>query len=259
MSLLDLVKRAEKLAVDNSPVLLAGIGVAGTITTALFAGRASFKAAQIIAEEEREARESTGDEGYTCNTKRKVELTWTFYIPAIGTGVLTVACIIAANRIGMRRAAAMAAAYSLSEKAFVEYKEKVIEKLGESKEQKIRDEVAQDQVNRNPVSTREIYITGNGDVLCHDSITGRYFESNIEALRKAQNDINKQILDDYYASLSDLYNVIGLPTTKYSNEVGWNSDTQLELKFATVLSEDGRPCVSLEFEVYPIRDYFRIQ
>ena len=252
MSLLDLVKRAEKLAVDNSPVLLAGIGVAGTITTALFAGRAGFKAAEVL-EQDRETLAGEQD------MKRVVKLTWTLYIPAIGTGVLTVACIIAANRIGMRRAAAMAAAYSLSEKAFVEYKEKVIEKLGESKEQKIRDEVAQDRVNRNPVSTREVIFTGNGDVLCYDSITGRYFESNIEALRKAQNDINKRILDDYYASLSDFYDCIKLPTTKYSNEVGWNSDTQLELKFATVLSEDGRPCISLEFEVYPIRDYFRIQ
>ena len=257
--MLDLVKRAEKLAVDNSPVILTAIGVTGTITTALFAGRASFKAAQIIAEEERAARESTGDEGYTCNTRRKFDLTWKLYIPAIGTGVLTVACIIAANRIGTRRAAAMAAAFSLSEKAFTEYKEKVIEKLGDADEKKVRDEIAQDRVNRNPLSSREVIITGNGDVLCHDSITGRYFQSNVESLRKAQNDINAQINHDYYASLSDFYNLIGLPDTKYSGEVGWNSDVQLELKFSTVLSEDGRPCISLEFEVYPIRDYFRVQ
>lgn len=257
MTLSLLVKRAEKLVVDNSPVILSGIGIAGTITTALFAGRASFKAAQVIAEEEREARESTGDEGYTCHNRRKFDLTWKLYIPAIGTGVLTVASIIAANRIGTRRAAAIAAAYSLSERAFSEYKEKVIETIGQNKEQRVRDDLAQDRVDRNPV--KEVIITGAGDVLCYDSITGRYFQSNVEALRKAQNDINAQILSDMYASLSDFYHVIGLPSTTYSNEVGWNSNTLLELKFSTVLSEDGRPCISLEYQVYPIRDYFRIQ
>src|SRR6188768_2053800 len=84
VSLLDLVKRAEKLAVDNSPVLLAGIGVAGTITTALFAGRAGFKAAEVL-EQDRETLAGEQD------MKRVVKLTWTLYIPAIGTGVLTVA------------------------------------------------------------------------------------------------------------------------------------------------------------------------
>ena len=153
----------------------------------------------------------------------------------------------------------MAAAYSISEKAFSEYKEKVIEKIGENKEQKVRDEIAQDQVNRNPVSTREVIITGNGDVLCYDSITGRYFQSNVESLRKAMNDTNHQIINDMYASLNDFYNRIGLPMTPYASEVGWNADRLLELQFSTVLSEDGRPCISVSYPLSPIRDYFRLQ
>lgn len=258
MRLPSFVRRVEKLAVDNSPLILTAIGVTGTITTALFAGRASFKAAEIIAQEEKEARESTGFEGYECSTRRKFDLTWKLYIPAIGMGVLTVGCIIAANRIGTRRAAAIAAAYSISERAFAEYKDKVVEKIGDHKEQKLRDEMAQERINKHPAS-REIIFAGEGEVLCHDSITGRYFKSDMESLRRAQNDINAQILHDFYASLSDFYGLIKLPSTKYSNEVGWNSDTPLELKFSTVLSEDNRPCISLEYTVYPIRDYFRVQ
>jgi hypothetical protein len=255
----ELVRRAERLVANNGPLILTAIGVTGTITTALFTGRASFKAAKIIAAEEAEARLTTGFDGYECNTRRKFDLTWQLYIPAVGTGVLTVVCIVAANRIGSRRAAAMAAAYSLTEKAFVEYKNKVIENIGARKEQNLRDDIAQERVDANPVTHREVILTGNGDVLCYDSITGRYFESNVETLRKAQNEINYQILHEMSASLSDLYRLIGLPTTQYSNEVGWNADTLLEMKFSTVMSTDDRPCISLEYTVYPIRDYCRIQ
>jgi len=187
---------------------------------------------------------------------QKVNLTWKLYVPTVGTGVLTVACIIGANRIGTRRAAAMAAAYSLSEKAFVEYRDKVIEKIGETKEQKVHDAIAQDRVDANPVSSREVIITGGGDVLCHDSITGRYFESNVETLRKAQNDINYKILASNYATLHEFYSLIGLPSTLYSSEVGWNNDNMLELEFTTVLSEEGKPCLSVNYKTYPIRGYY---
>lgn len=254
MTLSNLAKKAEKLIADNSTVILTAVAVTGTITTAVLAGRASFRAAEIL-DLENYNRELS-DIPEPMDIREKVDLTWKLYVPAIGTGALTIACIVGANRIGTRRAAAMAAAYSLSEKAFVEYKDKVIEKMGETKEQKVRDAIAQDRVDASPVSSREVIITGGGDVLCYDSITGRYFESNVETLRKAQNDINHQIMSSMYATLHEFYNLIGLPSTLYSSEVGWNNDNLLELEFSTVLSEDGKPCLSVEYRTYPIRGYY---
>jgi len=67
------------------------------------------------------------------------------------------------------------------------------------------------------------------------------------------------VLNDFYASLSDFYDLIGLPTTSFSDEVGWNSDRLLELQFSTVLSDDGRPCISIDFRTVPIRDYYKVQ
>jgi len=254
MTLTNLAKRAEKLIADNSPAILSAIAVTGAVTTAVLAGSASFKTKDILDREEHH-REYV-EQVPPMDIREKVRLIWKLYVPAVGTGVLTVVCIVGANRIGTRRAAAMAAAYSLSEKAFVEYKDKVIEKIGETKEQKVRDSIAQDQVNANPVSSREVIITGAGDVLCWDSITGRYFESNVEALRRAQNDINQQILSSNYATLHEFYELIGLPSTLYSSEVGWNNANMLDLEFSTVLSEDGKPCLSVNYRTYPIRGYY---
>jgi hypothetical protein len=252
--LIDIVKRVEKLTIDNSPSICTAIGAVGTVTTAYLTAKATVKAVRIV-----DAEQKLYQSDYKMDIFDKAKLVWTLYIPPVGMCVVTVASIIGANRIGSRRAAAVAAAYSISEKAFSEYKEKVIEKVGEKKERAVRDDIAQDQVNRNPVGEREVIITGKGEVLCYDSLTGRYFNSNIESLRKAANDINKQILADNYASLSEFYDRIGLSNTTFSEEVGWNLDNMLELVFSTVLSEDDKPCISINYEVAPIRFYYRLQ
>src|SRR5690349_16488674 len=157
MNLPLIFKRAEKLAIDNSPALLTAIGVAGTLSTAYLVGKASFKAAALI--EQEQARLNLFEKSHPLENKEKLQLVWKEYAPAIATGALTISCIIGANRIGSKRAAAMAAAYSLSEKAYAEYRDKVVEKIGEKKEQAARDELAQDRVNANPVSTNNVIIT----------------------------------------------------------------------------------------------------
>ena len=178
MQLANLIQTIGKTLSDNSPTILSGIAVTTSIATVVLATKASFSAAEDIRDEEI-IRERTTLDSQDLTIREKVELVWPYYVPVAVTGTVTVVCIIAANRIGNRRAAAMAAAYTMSREAFAEYKDKVVERLGETKEQKMRDEIAQDQVNRNPVSNNELHITNTGDVICYDSITGRYFKSNV--------------------------------------------------------------------------------
>jgi Family of unknown function (DUF6353) len=251
------IKQFEKLIADNSPTILTAIGVMGTITTAVLTAKASFKAADILVMTNN-VRDLHEKKKPVLTVRQKLELIWVYYIPPVLTGTLTIVCIIGSNRIGNRRAAAIAAAYSLSDKAFTEYKEKIVEKLGENKERAARDELAQDQVNKNSVTGKEVIMTGNGDVLCYEAYTGRYFQSNVESLKKAQNDINFEIINDGYSSLTDFYNIVGLPSTSASDEVGWRNDTMLDIRFSTTLSEDGRPCISIDYRVEPIRNYYRI-
>jgi hypothetical protein len=255
MTFQTLASQTQKMIADNSPAILTGIGVAGAVTTAVLTGKAAIKAERLI---EAEYKAHVGDPHFTLEGKDKIKLAWQLYIPPAVTGIVTVGAIIMANQIGTRRAAAMASAYVLSEKAFSEYKEKIVEKLGENKERAVRDDLAQDRVNRNPVEERSIIMTGGGDVLCFEPFTGRYFQSDMESLKKAQNDLNYLVLNNYYASLSDFYDLIGLDHTMISDDFGWNSDEMLELKFSTVLATDGRPCLSFEYKTVPIKGYARV-
>src|SRR5690606_8861442 len=108
------------------------------------------------------------------------------------------------NHVGTRRAAALAAAYSISDKAFTEYKEKVKEIVGENKERKVTTAIAEDHVRENPPGKGTVIIS-SGDVLCHESFTGRYWMCDAETIRKAENELNRQIINDSYASLGDFY------------------------------------------------------
>lgn len=244
-------KQLEKFIQDNSPTILTAIGVVGTISTAILSGRASIKAADILREKKIDAE----IENEQISTKEKVLAVWQEFLPPVGSGVLTLAAIIGANRVSVRRAAALAAAYSLSEKTAKEYKEKIVEKLGLNKEQQARDELAQKRVNDNPLQSQQVIITGNGEVMCYDMQSGRYFKSSMETLRRVQNDINQEVLANGYATLRDFYAMLNLKATPYSDEIGWTQDELLDMQFSTVLSDDGQPCIAFEFNYVPIRGY----
>lgn len=270
MTFTELAKKAQKFTLDNSPFLLTAVGVTGTVATAYLTGRASFKASEVLLKETlRNADNDMAIADYvllgehtptieSLTLKQAINVTWKLYIPAALAGTATIAAVIGANQIGTRRTAALAAAYSLSERAFVEYKSKVIEKIGEKKEVQVRDEIAQDRVNANPLGNREVIIAGSGEVLCMELMTGRYFKSSMEELKHAENRINYHLNNNGYASLGDFHDYIGLARTSMSDEVGWTSEKLMELQISTTLSEDSKPCLAIDYRVAPVRDYFRL-
>lgn len=248
----EVVRRLDKVASDNSPLILTAFGVTGVVATAYLTGKASIKAHEILKED---YNTSTVDRVIT--KREKFELVWKLYIPAVGVGSFTIVSIIMANRVGTRRAAAMASAFAISERAFDEYKEKVVEQVGKNKEEKIRADVQQDRVTKNPPTAENVIVTGGGAVLCKDAWSGRYFQSDMETIKKAQNDTNHELLNQGYASLSEFYNRLGLENTKESDNVGWNSDDKLEVFFTTAISDKQEPVLVMDFSVAPIRNFFR--
>lgn len=234
MTFADLVNHAKKYATDNSHVILAGIGVAGVAATAYLTGKATFEAAKVIENHNK----SLAKPGLPpLDTKAKAALCWRLYIPAAGVGVLTIAAIIGSNRISANRAAGMAAAYSLSERAFKEYKGHVKTKFGENKEREVRDELAQKNVDENPPSQSFLMMGTPGRVTCLDAWTKRYFWCSMETIKKAQNDIDYKALHDGYPSLTDFYHAIGLEPTSASDQVGWTNTNRPEIMFTATLAE----------------------
>lgn len=255
MAVTGFISKVGKIAGDNQSTILTGMGVTGVVTTVIFTTRATFKAAELIEREEQKRSSGTQTE---FTTKEKVKLIWPLYIPPASVAVTTIAAIVMANHEASKKIAALTVASGISERALQEYKDKVIEKLGDKKAVDIRDSIAQDRVNKTPLNTREIIIAGTGEVLCFDITTGRYFQSSVEEIRKAENKINFEIINHMYSSLSSFYDEIGLPPTPYSDTVGWNGNELFEVTLSTVLSTDNRPCIAIDFVRAPFAEYDRL-
>lgn len=233
----------------------------GTVTTAVLAGRAGYKAAEIIQLEElnrEDIQRPMTSEGepigsVSLSKTDKIKMVWMFFLPPTLTGSATIASIIMANRMSAQKAAALAAAYGLAEGRLSEYKEKVAEKLTPAKEQKIKDELAQERVNKTPGSGQIVIV--EGEVLCFDEATGRYFRSTMENIQRAVNATNAEIMHADFVRATYFYEELGLPATTWTDEVGWNTDQLLELDFSTVLTDDNRPCIAFDFKTLPKVDY----
>lgn len=220
----------------NSPVILSVMAGLGTLGTAYLTGRASFQAAEIL----REHKEAS-------SLKERTKLVWKCYIPAGISTVSTIVCIAGSNRLGTRKTIAAQTAFAVSERLYSDYRDKVIEEFGARKDQTIRDTIAAERVKKDPPPPQDILVTGPGNVLCCELFTGRYFASDMESLKKAQNELNARLLKHDYATLDDFYYLLNLGTTQYSGEMGWKSDKLMDMEFSTVLTEDGRPCLAFSY------------
>ena len=53
----------------------------------------------------------------------------------------------------------------------------------------MRDAIAKDRIDKNPVSSREVIITEKGNTLCYDAVSGRYFKSDIDKLKRLKSSL----------------------------------------------------------------------
>lgn len=251
-NLANVVASTKRFVNKRSPEILTGLGITGMITTTILAVRATPKAIQLIDEKK---KEQWGDD---LSPLEIVKIAWRPYLPAVIIGVTSTACLIGSCSVNARRNAALATAYKLSETAFSEYKEKVVETIGDKKEHSVRDKVAEERIKKNPVSKNEVIVTGNGKTLCFDPISGRYFMCSIEVIKKAENTLNKQMIHDIngYVSLNDFYDEIGLDHTSVGNDLGWNTDQLIDIDFSSQLNDNGEPSVVLDYMVAPNYNYY---
>lgn len=245
------IKSAGRVLTKYSPGILTGIGITGMIGATFMAVKATPKALYLI---EAKKEESEVEELTPVET---IKTCWKCYIPATLTTVLSAACLIGASTVSAKRNAALATAYSISEAALREYQDKVVEVVGEKKEKAVRDAVAKDQIERDPVTKSEVVIIdSNSNTLCYEPLSGRYFKSTIDKIKKAEIKLDRQMIQEMYVSLNDFYWEIGLDGTDLGDKMGWNlSKGYMDLSFSSQLADDGTPCAVIVYGIPPVYDY----
>lgn len=230
---------------EKSPEILIGFGLAGMLTSTVMAVKATPKALDILEREDRE-----------LSKVDKVKLTWKCYAPAALGYCVSAACIIGANSVNSKRNAVLAGAYKLSESALLEYRDKVVEVLGEEKEKEIREQVAGGKIADKPA---DVMIVGKGDTLCYDVISGRYFRSTMADMQAVKNQLSYRLMNENIVRLNEFYMDLGLSPTNIGDDMGWNIDDGLiELSFSAMVTDDGQPCLVMHFDNMPRHDFDRI-
>lgn len=253
------MKAVSNVLSDNGPAILTAFGAVGVVTTAVLAGKASFKAAEVIREAKLEKADvlTKSDEtilGPIELTKSEaVKLVWPLYIGAVSAGVLSCGAIVMSHRISSRRAAVLAAAYALNQDKLEEYQDKIKEKFGVKKEGEARAELTQKRVDRD-FAPSEVLLDPNGNkVLVREDYTGRFFWSTIETVNRAVNEINHEINMNGSARMSDFYDLLGLSHVSTSDYFGWTHEDRLELEWNTCTTPDGTiPVHSFEYVNHPV-------
>ena len=251
-SLVKFTKSVQSSLHKHSPEILTGIGIAGMISTTILAVKATPKALRLI----EEAKEIEHKD--TLAAVETVKAAWRPYIPAIVTGIASVTCLVGASSVSLKRNAALTAAYKLSETALTEYRDKVVETIGEKKEKAVREKIAEDRIAKNPVDESKIYMTDKGHTLCFEPLSARYFYSDIDKIKGAINNLNERMLNDPfgYLSLNDLYDELGLEQTSQGDNLGWNiSSGIIRWDFHPKLSRDNEPALVLDYINAPTYGY----
>lgn len=234
----------------RSPEILVGLGITGMVTAYVAVIKETPKALKLI-EEKKE--ENGVDE---LSVRETVKTVAPCYIPSAAIVLVSIFCIVGASATNHKRNAALATAYAISESSFKEYKDKVIESIGEKKEQEVRESVAKEKLNKNPV--REIILTDKGgNTKCFDVISGRCFESDRSTIDRAVNELNRRMRDEQYVTLNDFYYEIGLDEVKLGDKLGWNIDKgYIEIDYSSQLDANGTPCLVIDYLVSPVYDFW---
>lgn len=251
MDIASYVKTVRSVITANSPVLLLGTTIAGVVTTSVLSAKAGYQARAIVDAAEGRYADSSVQEPIELTVQEKVQITWLSYATAGISGAGTIAAAVGTHTVHTKRANAMAALYAVTSNKLDDMTEKAEELLGPKKTQQLQNDVAQKSIERRPqFEDSEVIITDDGNELCYDEWSGRYFMSSMPRLESAINDVNRMLIDHGDASLNDWYDHVGLPGIQMGTNFGW-SGKKIEGRFGAVTAIDGRPAISVWFHEAP--------
>lgn len=246
----------------KSPEILVAAGIAGIIVSTVMACKATIKASEVAEKtsetiDEIHEAEKTGitkaGKAYSADDSKK-DLTTVYvqtgikyvklYTPAIVIGAASVTCILVSHRIMKQRLTAVAAALSASDKAFKDYRSRVMERFGEQVEKELRynikaKEIEQTVVDENgeekKVKVPANVADGEGWDPSQYSPYARIFdeshpqwtkdpEMNAYYLKARQAQATDMLRSRGHLFLNEVYDMLGFPRTKAGAIVGWLYD-----------------------------------
>ena len=232
-----LVHRASLYVRRNTPTILTCVGSIGVVATSIVAVKATPKVLQLL----EEAKAEKGDD---LTKLEVVAVAGPAYIPAIVTGVATIACIFGANVLNQCQQASLASAYALIDNSYKEYKKKVEELYGKEANTQVQQEIAKDKYKENNIQQE------NDELLFYDEFSGRYFNATMERVLVAEYQVNRELHNAGRDTLNHFYELVGLDPIEGGDALGWSEggnyerywQSWLDFRHNKVVMDEGLEC-----------------
>ena len=240
----------------HSPEILIGVGIVGTVASAVMACKATLKVNEILDEAQEtieaihtgveEQKKTSDGEEYTQEIANQdlaivyVQTGWKFvklYGPAVALGAASIGCMVASHHILRKRNLALAAGWKAADTAFKEYRGRVVDRFGKELDRELRYNIKAKEIEERIVDENgnETVVTKTVEVadpnVAHDIYSVVFCEGNIGWTKNAelnkvfliqqQNYANDKLRLNGFLSLNEVYDMIGAPRTNYGQLAGW--------------------------------------
>ena len=297
-----LCKAGLKLKKHSPEILVVG-GVVGLVASGVMACKATTKLSAILDDSKEQielfdkvaANPEMVNEEYTvedAEKDKKIVKVQTavkvakLYAPSIAVGVVSIGAIFASNNIMRKRNIALGAAYATVDRAFKDYRNRVVDRFGEELDKELRynlktkevKETVEDENGKKKTVKRNIKymdspMPSEFAVIYDDGCAGwtKDPEDNKFFLIQQQRYANERLKRRGYLSLNEVYELLGFPSTKAGQVVGWlydckdpnyKGDNFVDFGLYNVDCEPNRDFVNgyerniiLDFNVAPIIDF----
>lgn len=245
------VARTVLLGQKHSPTILFGAGIVGVVATTVAASKATLRlesvldestakqlqAKNLLAENRRDYNEKDYKKDLTILKVQTAVKVGKLYAPAVVFGTLSIAALGGSHTILTKRNAGLTAAYAAVDKAFSEYRGRVVDEFGEEKDREFRYGVdarpGETETDENgKKKTKKIKTFKNGTSmysrLFHESNPNwdPHPEYNIIFLRGMQNQLNDKLYAQGHLFLNEAYDELGFDRTPAGSQVGWIKDSK---------------------------------
>lgn len=234
------------LVKKNSPALMFGLGVASAVGATVLACRATLRVDEIITEAEKDrikmeeavlrfpdryTEEHRRSDMHFVRVKTAVKI-GKLYAPAAGLGLVSVGLLTGSHITLTRRNAAVVAAYSVLERGFNEYRERVRNELGADKDRefrygsKIKEIVEEGEHGHEVKSVKKIDVPGGMSIYARpfDKLNRHWSPHHFD--NRAFIELQQQFANDRlrargHVMLNDVYDSLGMERTPEGCVVGW--------------------------------------
>lgn len=208
-ALLKLTREPRRFLKTNQSVILTCIAGLGVIGTMYLTSKAAVKADKAL-------KEATDEKGEELTTMEVVTVVAPIYAPAGAACVGTLICMAGVCSLDRKQQASLVSAYTLLEKSYKDYKEKVKEIYGSEAEENVEKEIAWDKFQETDIISRDgraLFALADFDVV---------FESTLEDVIKAEYELNRYFVGTGSATLNNLLTCFGVDPIDGGDDIGWS-------------------------------------